>query len=114
MGLCTSCHFTTEGVRFMGNWSSTIKVIHAGDGQLHEYQQPITASVVLSCHPNAFLCSSETMFINCYIPHIHGDEELQMGQIYFLMPHEKSNIPLSLEELCALAIKTDSALARAS
>ncbi|PWA68008.1 hypothetical protein CTI12_AA101380 [Artemisia annua] len=111
MGSCASCDLTTKGERrVMGNWSSTVKVIDAGDGRLQEFQQPIRARHVLHNHPSTFLCSSDTMFVDCFVPHVPGDEELQIGQIYFLMPFTKSNKPLSLQELCSLVVKACSAL----
>ncbi|MFS7920694.1 hypothetical protein Hanom_Chr03g00227821 [Helianthus anomalus] len=110
MGLCASCHCTTKQRRLMNNWSSTVKVINSGDGRLQEFRQPIMASHVLSGHPTAFLCSSDTMFVGCHVPQMPGNEELQIGQIYFLMPLSNSNHPLSLQELCSLAVKAGSAL----
>nr|XP_043630168.1 uncharacterized protein LOC122601478 [Erigeron canadensis] len=110
MGTCASGPSTTGGGKFMGNWSTTVKVIHSDHGKLQEFQRPIKAKHVLSDHPTTFLCSSDNMFINCHVPHMPGDEELQMGQIYFFMPLTRSNYPLSLQELCSLAIKGGSAL----
>ncbi|KAL8195319.1 hypothetical protein R6Q57_025722 [Mikania cordata] len=110
MGLCASCHLTTKETRLMSNWSSTVKVIDSGDGRLQEFEQPIRACHVLSSHPTAFLCSSDTMFVGCHVPQMPGNEELQMGQIYFLMPLSKSNNLLSLQELCSLAVIAGSAL----
>uniref|UniRef100_A0A5B7BM52 Uncharacterized protein n=1 Tax=Davidia involucrata TaxID=16924 RepID=A0A5B7BM52_DAVIN len=92
------------------NWPSmTSKVIHL-DGRLQEFRQPIKASHVLSENPNCFLCSSETMFVDSLPPHLPGHEELQLGQIYFMIPISKSQTPLSLQDLCELAIKASTAL----
>lgn len=110
MGLCASCHFTTKKGRFMSHWSSTVKVINSGDGRLQEFKKPIRACHVLSGHPAAFLCSSDAMFVGCIAPQMPGNEELQMGQMYFIMPLSHSKNPLSLQELCSLAIKAGSAL----
>ncbi|KAI3769814.1 hypothetical protein L6452_00927 [Arctium lappa] len=113
MGICASVHYTrNQGKLSISNGSpSTAKVINSGDGRLQEFRQPIRASNVISDHSNAFfLCNCETMFVNCHVPHVADDEELQPGQIYFLMPNSKSNKPLSLQELCSLAIKASSAL----
>ncbi|KAJ0703832.1 hypothetical protein HanPI659440_Chr14g0555691 [Helianthus annuus] len=61
------------------NESSTAKVIHSVDGKLQEFWQPITASHILSDHPDTFfLCSSENMFVNWHVPHVSGDEELEL------------------------------------
>ncbi|KAL4555688.1 hypothetical protein LXL04_038316 [Taraxacum kok-saghyz] len=113
MGICASSQFTKNQGRPLitnGNVSpSTVKVMNSLDGKLQEFRQPITAEEVLSGHPKTlFLCSSENMFVNRHVPHVPGDEELYPGQIYFLMPISKSNIPISLEDLCVLAVQASS------
>ncbi|KAM7474959.1 hypothetical protein LguiB_022202 [Lonicera macranthoides] len=85
-------------------WPSTAKVIHP-DGSHQDFRHPIKAVHVLSQNPACFLCCSESMYVNSRTSHVAGDEELQLGQIYFLMPLSKSKSPLSLHDLCALAIK---------
>ncbi|KAJ9135566.1 hypothetical protein P3X46_032736 [Hevea brasiliensis] len=95
------------------NWQSTAKIVHP-DGRLQEFKQPIKAKLILSQNPNCFLCSSDSMFVNFRLPHVADDEELQLGQIYFLMPLSKSHARLSLQELGALAIKASSALAQSA
>ncbi|KVI10760.1 uncharacterized protein LOC112506296 [Cynara cardunculus var. scolymus] len=117
MGICASVQYRrNQGRLLISNGpSSTAKVIHSGDGRLQEFRQPIRASNVISDQSNAFfLCNCETMFINCHVPHMAADEELQPGQIYFLMPISKSNKPFSLQELCSLAITASSALDKSS
>ncbi|KAJ0759464.1 hypothetical protein HanLR1_Chr04g0161611 [Helianthus annuus] len=54
------------------------------------------------------------MFVNWHVPHVSGDEELEPGQIYFIMPVSKSLKPLSLQELCLLAVKASSAIEQSS
>ncbi|XWS55270.1 hypothetical protein CRYUN_Cryun10bG0160800 [Craigia yunnanensis] len=108
MGICASSQYTTKG----GNLSwpqPTTKIIYP-DGRLQEFRQPIKASLVLSQNSNCFLCNSELMYVNSCLPHVPEDEELQLDQIYFLMPRSKSQAPLSLQELCSLAIKASTAL----
>ncbi|XVE87233.1 hypothetical protein DITRI_Ditri18aG0100100 [Diplodiscus trichospermus] len=50
------------------------------------------------------------MSIGTCVPHVPDDEELQPGQIYFLLPLSQSHKPLSLPDLCSLAIKASSDL----
>ncbi|KAJ6385835.1 hypothetical protein OIU77_028915 [Salix suchowensis] len=52
------------------------------------------------------------MYIGCHLPQVPDDEELQLGQLYFLVPLSKSKAPLSLQELCALASKASASLAQ--
>ncbi|XP_031286737.1 uncharacterized protein LOC116145414 [Pistacia vera] len=87
----------------------TAKIIHM-DGRLQEFREPIKAAHILSQNPNCYLCSSESMFVGSQVPHLAGEEQLQPGQIYFLLPLSKSQEPLTLQDLCSLAIKASSAL----
>ncbi|CAK9168152.1 unnamed protein product [Ilex paraguariensis] len=107
MGICTSSHIERGGGGM--NWPSTAKVIQK-DGRLQEFRQPIKAGHILFHNPNCFLCSLEIMYVSSRAPHVPDDEELQLGQIYFLMPTSKSHTPLSLQDLCTLAIKASTAL----
>ncbi|KAI5577167.1 hypothetical protein POPTR_009G110700v4 [Populus trichocarpa] len=113
MGNCASPQYTKKVGGGGGglNWPSTAKIIHV-DGRLQEFRQPIKASHILSLNPKSFLCSSESMYIDCHLPQVPDDEELQLGQLYFLVPLSKSNVPLSLQELCALASKASASLAQ--
>ncbi|KAF5194734.1 Hth-type transcriptional regulator [Thalictrum thalictroides] len=114
MGICASSKTTRssrEGRRRRGaiTWSSTVKVIHL-DGRLQEFTEPIKVGHILSKNPSCFLCNSETMYIDSLVPHVPYASELQLGQIYFLMPLSQSSVPLSLTDLCDLAIKAGQAL----
>ncbi|KAI3675213.1 hypothetical protein L1987_84799 [Smallanthus sonchifolius] len=118
MGTCASIQYSgNRGTLLIGNrTSTTAKVIHSIDGRLQEFRQPVKAGNVLSGHQpeSFFLCSAEDMFVNCHVPHVLGDEDLQPGQIYFVMPMSKSYGPISLHELCLLAIKASSALEKSA
>ncbi|KAK6922782.1 PADRE domain [Dillenia turbinata] len=88
-----------------------VKVIHA-DGKLQEFNSLIRASLVTSLHPNYFLCSSESMSVGTCPSRVADDEELQSDHIYFLMPLSRLNSPLTLPDLCDLAIKASSKLTK--
>ncbi|KAL7236711.1 hypothetical protein ACSBR1_019921 [Camellia fascicularis] len=110
MGICVS----SQIIRRCGTtkYPPTTMII---DMSAHhqEFTQPIKASHILAQNPNTFLCSSETMYVGSHAPHVPYDEELQLGQIYFLMPlptSKSQKTPLSLQDLCALAIKASTAL----
>ncbi|KAL3621206.1 hypothetical protein CASFOL_036118 [Castilleja foliolosa] len=80
------------------------------DGRLEEFRRRTTTAEVVSGHPDCYLCSSDTMVINSIAPQLPNDYVLQFGQIYFLMPLSKSLTPLSLQDLCVLAIKASIAI----
>ncbi|XP_010068126.2 uncharacterized protein LOC104454953 [Eucalyptus grandis] len=117
MGNCASPQITRNGGLAMTtrhhDWSPSppymLKVIHM-DGRLQEFPQTIKASQLLSQNPNCFLCSSESMFIDSLAPQIHEEEDLCLGQLYFLLPLSMSRVPLSLRELCLLAVKASAVL----
>ncbi|KAG9440856.1 hypothetical protein H6P81_021021 [Aristolochia fimbriata] len=106
MGNCGSSPSTTTRV----GRPAAAKVIHV-DGRLQEFPVPVRAGQVASQNPGCFLCSSESMFLDTHIPRICEGEELQVGHIYFLVPLAHAHNPLSLPDLCALAVKASAALA---
>ncbi|KAL6211621.1 hypothetical protein ACLB2K_016844 [Fragaria x ananassa] len=94
MGICASTQCLKEGGRVV-NGSSTVKIVHL-DGKLQELRNPVKASHILSKNPNCFLCPSESMFVAMDATQVPKEEELQLGQIYFLMPdsHSKTCVHL--------------------
>ncbi|KAF8028325.1 LOW QUALITY PROTEIN: hypothetical protein BT93_E1057 [Corymbia citriodora subsp. variegata] len=121
MGNCAASQITRNGgldmTTYHNNWPSsspsTLKVIHM-DGRLQEFTQTIKASHLLSQNPNCFVCSSESMFIDSIVPQIHEEQDLCLGQLYFLLPLSMSRVPLSIRELCMLAIKANAVLESSS
>ncbi|KAK7257912.1 hypothetical protein RIF29_32233 [Crotalaria pallida] len=109
MGACASTQLTSKGAKLC--WQSNVNIIHL-DGKLEQFNEPIKAEHALFQNPNCFLCSSESMYVGSLLPHVDPNEELQFDHIYFLMPLSKSHVPLSLHDLCALAIKANAALVR--
>ncbi|KAL1554217.1 hypothetical protein AAHA92_14801 [Salvia divinorum] len=89
--------------------ASSVKVVDL-EGRLEEFRLAVTAEEVLSRHPNCYLCSADNMLVNSHAPPLAKEEALQPGQIYFLMPLSRSLTPLSLVDLCELAIKTSRAV----
>ncbi|KAI9124205.1 hypothetical protein K1719_005505 [Acacia pycnantha] len=109
MGNCASPQYTSKG----GNLTrkSSVNVIDM-EGKLQQLEEPKKAWHVLSQNPNCFMCSSESMYVGSPIPQVGPSEELQLGHMYFLLPLSKSRTTLSLQDLCALAIKANAALVR--
>lgn len=111
MGICTSTQYTSKG----GNhsWQATVNIVHI-DGRLQQLKESIKAWHVLAENPNCFICCSESMYVGSPMPPVAPNQELQLGHIYFLVPLPKSRVPLSLQDLGALAIKANAALAHSS
>lgn len=87
--------------------SAAATVVHM-NGHVQELRQPIEVKSIISQNPNCFLCSSESMSIGSCVPQVGDDEEIQPGTIYFVLPLSQSHKPLSLPDLCSLAIKASS------
>lgn len=83
-------------------------------GELRQFSLPITASQVLeslSSSPESFfLCNSDRLYFDQHIPALDPGEELQAGQIYFLLPASKLNYTLAATDMAALAVKASLAL----
>ena len=120
MGACSSTQNTKtlkaygEGRGGGDGVKAKARVIHVDGDQIQEFKQPIRARNITSQNPGCFICNSESMFIGSCVPQLPEEELLQPGQIYFLMPISRARIPLSLSDLCALAIKASSTLGKRS
>ncbi|KAL6209673.1 hypothetical protein ACLB2K_020613 [Fragaria x ananassa] len=81
------------------------------DGQLQEFSNPIRASYVLQkISSPGFVCDADDMDLGDFITAVNGDEELQLGQLYFVLPLSWLNKPLRAEEMAALAVRASLAL----
>ncbi|KAI5660859.1 hypothetical protein M9H77_20182 [Catharanthus roseus] len=117
MGVCISC----SSNRSLGDDDSSTKpnsayVVSIG-GDLRQYSVPITVSQVLqselispSSSSPGFLCNSDRLYFDSYIPALKPHDELQSGQIYFVLPESKLQYKLTASDMAALAVKASVAL----
>ncbi|KAK4340301.1 hypothetical protein RND71_041763 [Anisodus tanguticus] len=111
MGICASSPSMTKRNGSIMNLPVTkVAMVIQMTGKLQEFRQPITAGEILVQNPGFFICSSEAMNVNSLVPQLVKDEILQLGQLYFLMPVSKLQTPLSLQDMCALAVKASTTL----
>lgn len=97
---------------YIGRPKGIVVIDVDGGDRVQELKQPTQAKRILSQHPNHILCNSEAMSVGTCVQHVPDDEDLQPGQIYFLLPLHHAHNPLSLPQLCNLAIKANSALGK--
>ncbi|KAJ8530899.1 hypothetical protein K7X08_023780 [Anisodus acutangulus] len=102
MGICNSCESTSV---------ATAKLI-LQDGRLQEFSYPVKASHLLQKDPTIFICNSDEMDFGDIVYAINGDEELQLGQLYFALPLKRLRSRLRADEMAALAVRASSALKR--
>ncbi|XP_023643472.1 uncharacterized protein LOC17895908 [Capsella rubella] len=117
MGLCVSVN------RNDCDSSSTTAKIVTINGDLREYDVPVLASQVLESESTAssssrsssfFLCNSDSLSYDDFIPAIGSDEILQADQIYFVLPISKRQYRLSASDMAALAVKASVAMEKAA
>ncbi|XP_031107249.1 uncharacterized protein LOC116011946 [Ipomoea triloba] len=96
--------------RSVNSPSAGVAVVVKLDGKPEEFREAVRAGDILSENENCFLCSSEAMDVDSPVARLGDEEELQLGQLYFLLPMSKSHVPLSLHDMCDLAIKASAAL----
>ncbi|KAF8406768.1 hypothetical protein HHK36_008860 [Tetracentron sinense] len=93
---------------------STARVIST-NGSLCEYPVPVTVSQVLEMESSScFLCNSDRLYYDDYIPALDSGDQLEVGQIYFLLPKTRLQYRLTASDMAALAVKASTALANIS
>ena len=99
--------------------TKTAKVVDV-DGSMAQFTAPVTAREALDSvqerRPGAsvFLCSSDELRFDVPARALAGDEALQPGWLYFVLPMSTLRRSLSGPEMAALAARASSALAVAS
>lgn len=99
--------------------SSSSANIITTDGQLRQFLVPITVSQILQQldqppQSNCFIANSDSLFYDELVPALSSENELQSGQIYFILPNSKLRHPLSASDMAALAVKASLALSTSS
>ncbi|RCV40715.1 hypothetical protein SEVIR_9G075600v4 [Setaria viridis] len=111
MGICVSCDAADEG-------AATARVV-LPSGELREYAPPATAAMALEevgGQGSWFLCDADGMVFEgpVAVAAVAPGEELQPGQIYFVLPAEMQRRRLTRDEVAKLAVKASSALVKAA
>ncbi|KAE8680338.1 hypothetical protein F3Y22_tig00111392pilonHSYRG00672 [Hibiscus syriacus] len=109
MGTCFSSE-TRDSVSDSKNRPAALVVSINGD--LHKYSLPVFVSQVLHAEapPSIFLCNSDSLSYDEYIPALDVDHQLQANQIYFVLPVSKLQNRLASTDMAALAVKASLAI----
>ncbi|KAF8112376.1 hypothetical protein N665_0064s0012 [Sinapis alba] len=112
MGICVSLN------RRDSNSPPTVKIVSV-NGDLREYNVPVLASQVLEAESAAaaasssssyFICDSDSLYYDDFIPAIAPEEPLHAEQIYFVLPISKQQNRLAASDMAALAVKASVAI----
>ncbi|KAH0880023.1 hypothetical protein HID58_067417, partial [Brassica napus] len=110
MGLCVS-------VGRSGCGSSPTAKIVTVNGDLREYNVPVLEAESMassSSRPSSyFLCNSDSLYYDDFIPAIEPEEILKADQIYFVLPVSKRHYRLTASDMAALAVKASVAMEKA-
>jgi len=113
MGICVSCDAADEG-------AATARVV-LPSGELREYVPPATAATGLQAAGGEgaswFLCDADGIAFEggpVAVAAVAPGEELQAGQIYFVLPAEMQRRRLTRDEVAALAVRASTALVKAA
>lgn len=121
MGGCFSSSFLGEDSEQVRPQTARVISIH---GDLREYYLPAFVSQVLqaeiasssssSSSSSWFLCNSDLLLYDEYIPALDSDVPLHADQIYFVLPKSKLQHRLTSSDMAALAVKASLALQNSS
>lgn len=84
------------------------------DGSLREFGVQIKAEEIILQNPDHFLCNSDSLYIDQYMVPVNSEEELEMGQLYFLLPLCKLQYVLSMSDMAAMLKRANSAIIRST
>ncbi|CAI9771465.1 unnamed protein product [Fraxinus pennsylvanica] len=83
------------------------------NGELRQFSVPTTVSQVLESVNStlgSFVCDSDCLYFNDYIPALAPEDALEESQIYFVLPKTKLQYRLTASDMAALAVKASVAL----
>lgn len=120
MGACNSCEATAVAAvngRSASGEATAARVVLA-DGALRRFPGGTRASQAVKAAGGGgggsswFLCSADGLELGAAVAAVGGgdDEELQPGQLYFVLPAAMRRRPLQAEEMAALAVRASAAL----
>ncbi|XP_052200865.1 uncharacterized protein LOC127807225 [Diospyros lotus] len=118
MGPCLSSAAPKARRTSESEGSNPKAIVISENGDLVRFGLPMTVSqVLLALHSQAakpgakfFLCNSDCLYYDEFIPALDGDLQLQPNQIYFVLPASKLRYRLSASDMAALAVKASVAL----
>jgi hypothetical protein len=110
MGGCNSCEATAAVAP--GYASAAEARVVLADSTLLRFPGGTRAAKATASGPAGawFLCCADGLELGAAVAAVGGDEELQPGQLYFVLPAAMRRRPLQAEEMAALAVRASAAL----
>lgn len=87
----------------VGNNQKTIQLVHS-DSTVQILHTPLRAAQIVQEFPQHLVCHSDSFYIGQKTPSLSSDEQLKVGNRYFLLPEHFFHSPLSLLSLASLIL----------
>ncbi|RZC62853.1 hypothetical protein C5167_024608 [Papaver somniferum] len=113
MGLC----FSSSSIDYSENQASSSAKVISLNGNLTQYSAPVRVSHVLNqldSSNSCILCNSDHLLYDDYVKALGSEEEIQLGQIYFVLEKSRLKYRLTASDMAALAVKASSAFMKSS
>jgi hypothetical protein len=85
----------------MKDKEETIQLV-SSDGTLQIFHKSLTAAQIMEEFPQHLVCHSDSFYIGQKTPTLSANEQLKVGNKYFLLPQHFCQSPLSLLSLASL------------
>jgi hypothetical protein len=85
----------------VNNNKETIQLVHS-DGAVQILHKPLSAAQIVQEFPQYLVCRSDSFYIGQKTPSLSPDDQLNVGNKYFLLPQHFFQSPLSLLSLASL------------
>ncbi|GLJ44752.1 hypothetical protein SUGI_0941060 [Cryptomeria japonica] len=82
------------------------------DGSIQKFSDPVKVEEILKNNPGHFVCSSDGLYIGKFISELLPHQELQLGQLYFVLPRKKLEFVLCEKDMASLLFKANNATAQ--
>ncbi|KAI3745563.1 hypothetical protein L6452_07963 [Arctium lappa] len=113
MGACLSA--AADSIHAVDR-STTCAFVISVKGELRNYPTPIFVSELLQFEnpinnvSSFFVCNSDNLYYDQQITALHPEDDLDAGQIYFILPKPMLGRRLGASDMAALAVKASFAL----
>lgn len=82
---------------------AAIRVLHAEDGRISEFDQPMKVAELMFEFANQFVVEYSSLQYGKRVNPLSADEEIRLSHVYILLPMQKLNRRLTAEEVDFLA-----------
>ena len=110
MGICMSSAVISCAALGGGCRGAPVAIVILMDGSYYQFSGPAKAQQILRESPDDFICNSDCLYIGQKMRELLPFDELEMGQIYFLLPRKKLQFVVSESDMACLLYKANSAL----